>query len=207
LRTDSDSLYVFSCSLGAVDLLIRGFSLQTGAEIWSQAIPDISQVPKVIVVEGDLIVFTNDHKVFMVDRIKNSHTINPSEDPRFKVYIELEMKRGASVISRALMISIMSKMTTFHLIPLCPVGFLVELTSQFILIFNFICRIELMGSSRKQAFVELLFGTESTRFNLRKEKYHKIRNPFLAPTFVTFEVAKKVFVMDFLNVQKFKKEK
>jgi hypothetical protein len=204
LRTDSDSLYVFSCSLGTTDLLIRGFSLQTGAEIWSQAIPDISQVPMVIVVEGDLIVFTNDHKVFMVDRIKNSHTINPSEDPRYTVYHEQEIKLEGNVISRALLISI-SEMTTFHLIPLCIVGFL--FTSQCVLMFDFICRIELMGSSRKQAFVELLFGTESRRFNLRKEKYHKIRNPFVAPTFVTFEVAKKVFVMDFLNVQKFKKEK
>jgi hypothetical protein len=70
-----------------------------------------------------------------------------------------------------------------------------------------------MSTNRKQAFINLsLIGSgpeviKRKRFHLRREKYFSIKNPFVAPTFVAFEVGQKVIMMDFMNLQKFKKEK
>ena len=86
-----------------------------------------------------------------------------------------------------------------------------ELSGDF-LIFDFLSNIKLTSVNRRRAFINLLpIGSqrqdiEAKRFNLRKEKSFSIRHPFVAPTFVACEVGNKIFIMDFLNVQQFKKD-
>ncbi len=102
MDSEENMLTVFNRKLGtndATNLLVRGFSLQTGAQLWSQVINDVDQTPKIIASEKNWIVLGCDDgsKICALDKVQNSHKILllPSQNGLNQVFdLALAVQQG-----------------------------------------------------------------------------------------------------------------
>jgi hypothetical protein len=102
MDSEENMLTVFNRKLGTNDaknLHVRGFSLQTGAQLWSQVINDVDQTPKIIASEKNWIVLGCDDgsKICALDKVQNSHKILllPNQNGLNKVFdLALAVQQG-----------------------------------------------------------------------------------------------------------------
>ena len=92
---------VYNRDLGANDssnLLIRGFSLQTGSQLWSHVIDDVTQTPKIIASEENWTVLGCDDgsKICALDTVQKSHKILSLPNDAGKV-VDLAVRQGKAL--------------------------------------------------------------------------------------------------------------